>query len=50
MAQGIFYDGSTGNLIITASRVDISGSLSIQGVSNVSSSIASSGGGRARLV
>ena len=45
MAQGIFYDGSTGNLIITASRVDISGSLSIQGISNVSSSIASSGGG-----
>ena len=45
MAQGIFYDGSTGNLIITASRVDISGSLSIQGVSNVSSSIASGGGG-----
>jgi hypothetical protein len=45
MAQGIFYDGSTGNLIITASRVDISGSLSIQGISNVSSSIASGGGG-----
>jgi hypothetical protein len=45
MAQGIFYDGSTNNLIITASRVDISGSLSIQGVSNVSSSIASGGGG-----
>ena len=40
MAQGIFYDGSTNNLIITASRVDISGSLSIQGVSNVSQSLA----------
>jgi plastocyanin len=38
MAQGIFYDGS--NLILSASVVHMSGSLSIQGVSNVSQSLA----------